>query len=306
MIVIKEFGEEDVAKVYVGKFNGENKIVEFAESFQQDMPLEKKWVIIISTSFGCPVKCLMCDAGSNYFGQLSANEMIEQVDYVVSKRFPNRKVPSEKFKVQFTRMGEPAFNMNVLSALHSLPAYFDAPGLMPSVSSVGPVGCDAFFERLIDVKNEHFGKGKFQMQFSIHTTDEKKRDEIIPIRKINFREIAEYGEKFFREGDRKITLNFAAMQTYPIEPETIYKYFDPKKFIVKLTPLNPTGKVRQNNLKSVIDPYAETEYNSYTDGIIQKLQQMGFDVILSIGELKENEIGSNCGQFVTQLAETKN
>ncbi len=39
--------------------------------------------------------------------------------------------------------------------------------------------------------------------------------------------------------------------------------------------------------------------------LVRELEREGFDVILSIGELRENAIGSNCGQFVTRLDEER-
>jgi len=55
-----------------------------------------------------------------------------------------------------------------------------------------------------------------------------------------------------------------------------------------------------NNLHSEIDAF-----NPYSaDPVIKKFHSQGFDVILSIGEVEENKIGSNCGQFVSRMKET--
>jgi len=45
------------------------------------------------------------------------------------------------------------------------------------------------------------------------------------------------------------------------------------------------------------------EYTSYERKdypVIDKLRSSGYEVILSIGEVEENRIGSNCGQYVMQ------
>ena len=86
---------------------------------------------------------------------------MRQIDYMVDEWFPGRHIPSEKFKIQFARMGEPAFNMAVLYALEALPMRYDAPGLMPSISTIAPQSCDAFFDGLIDVKNRLYSEGRF-------------------------------------------------------------------------------------------------------------------------------------------------
>lgn len=294
--VIQNYGKENIATVFIARTKS-GKLIEFVESFQPNLPIEKKWVLVLSVMHGCPVKCLMCDAGQQFGGNLSKEEILAQVDHIVSRRFPDRKIPTDKFKVQFTRMGEPAYNNAVLDVLEELPAQYNAPGLIPSVSTIAPEGRDDFFARLLEIKNKYYKHGKFQMQFSIHTTDFEKRDKLIPIKKWSFEQISEYGEKFFVEGDRKITLNFALMKDYPVEPEVIDEYFDSNKFLVKITPLNPTKKATDNNLVSALD----SENENSIDKLVEGLRSLGFDVIVSIGELEENQIGSNCGQFVTAI-----
>ncbi|MEW6070761.1 MAG: radical SAM protein, partial [Candidatus Thermoplasmatota archaeon] len=258
------------------------------------IPRDKKWVIIVSTSFGCPVKCLMCDASIIYKGNLKTQEMIEQIDYLVTKYFPDRKVPIPKFKIQFARMGEPAFNNNVLEVLGSLPELYKAPGLMPAISTLAPKGRDKFFNELIKIKDRYYSNGRFQLQFSIHTTNTDSRDRLMPVKKWNFKDIADYGEKFFNSNDRKITLNFACTQDYEVEPEVIREYFNPEFFTIKLTPLNPTVKAYENKLVSFINPYQPESASQ----LINEFKAQGFEVVLSIGEVEENKIGSNCGLYL--------
>ncbi|WP_373419041.1 radical SAM protein [Thermosipho africanus] len=209
MKILEKFGKEEIAYVYLGETSRGN-LVEFVESIQPPIPRDEKWVLIVSTLNGCPVQCMMCDAGGFYKGKLTKEEILEQILYLVNTRY-SKKVPVKKFKIQFARMGEPALNNEVLEVLKELPEILDAPGLLPSISTVAPIGTDDFFEELYEIK-EKFYRSRFQLQFSIHSTDEKQRDKIIPIKKWNFEKIALYGEKFVREGDRKVTLNFALQE----------------------------------------------------------------------------------------------
>ncbi|MCK4455733.1 MAG: radical SAM protein, partial [Thermoplasmata archaeon] len=114
MRILGEFGKEDLAKVYVASMReGNGYLVEFVESLQPPVPREEKWVLIISSSFGCPVNCKMCDAGGHYLGKLTKDEILQQIDHMVRRRFPDGRVPIPKFKVQFARMGEPSLNPDV-------------------------------------------------------------------------------------------------------------------------------------------------------------------------------------------------
>jgi len=290
MKVISRTGREDIALVYVAEFAGD-RMVEFVESLQPPIPREKKWVLIISTLFGCPVRCRFCDAGGFYQGKLNRDEIFEQIDYLIARRYPDRKVPAEKFKIQFARMGEPSFNDDVLQVVEELPHRYDVPGLIISLSTIAPVGQENFFRELLRIKR-HLLPGRFQFQVSLHTTDQTLWDWLVPTPKWVYAQIAEYGNSFYQNGDRKIVLNFALVEGMPVDPDRLKKYFSPEIFIIKITPLNPTYAAQLNRISSHIVP----GINEYE--IIEALKKTGYEVLLSIGEWEENKIGSNCGQYL--------
>ncbi len=286
-------GTSQVAAVYMADM-GEGRLIEFVEALQPPYPREERWVLMVSTLFGCPVKCQMCDAGGQYRGKPGAEEILSQIDYMVDKWYPDRHVPAKKFKLQFARMGEPTLNLAVLGALEALPARYHAPGLVPSLSTIAPKSADGFLERLIDIKDRFYSNGRFQFQFSIHTTDTSLRDRLIPVQKWGFAKMAAYGERFRRPGDRKLTLNFALADGMPADPKVLLRHFDPKDYLVKITPVNPTYQAQRNGLVSYIDPHKHGEHHE----IVAQLAEGGYEVIISIGEIEENQIGSNCGQYV--------
>jgi len=222
--------------------------------------------------------------------------MFWQLDYMISRRYPEGKIPVKQLKVHFTRMGEPAFNMSVLDVINEFDWYFEAPGFMPSISSIAPKGSEKFFDELLKLKNEKFSGGRFQLQFSIHTTDEAKRDELIPVKKWNLDKIAEFGSRFYTKGDRKITLSFAPSRENPIDTGVISSIFDPEIFLIKLTSLNRT----QNALKNELTPLIEHDPAGGTDPALSLLAssfaEEGFEVLLIPGNSEEIIIGSTCGQ----------
>jgi len=293
MKVIASTGREDIALVYIVELEG-GKLVECVESVQPPIPRNDKWVLLVSTMFGCPVGCAMCDAGGFYHGKPSTEEILFQIDFLVHQRFPTGNIPSKQFKIQFARMGEPALNPAVLDVLEELPHRYNAPGLMPSISSVAPASSGEFFERLLAIKQEKYPRGHFQLQFSLHTTDLKLRDILVPVRKWSFSEIAGYGERFYALGDRKITLNFALARQNPLEADVLLEHFSPEKFLVKITPINPTYRALENHLASHVNPFEPDPH----DDTVMTLRQAGYEVIVSVGEAEENQVGSNCGQYL--------
>ncbi|MBU1873362.1 radical SAM protein [bacterium] len=293
MEIIASSGREDVAIVYIARTE-DGGLIEFVEALQPPLPRREKWVLIISTMFGCPIKCLICDAHSVYQGKLSKEQMLDQIDYLIAKRFGSGPIPVRKFKIQFARMGEPALNEAVLDVLKELPTRYPGQAIIPVLSTIAPLGTETFFQELLDIKNASYGDGRFQLQFSIHSSDEHVRDRLIPVRKWTFKQIADYGERLINGNDRKVTLNFALAKNIPVNPKIIRDYFNPTLFFLKLTPVNPTYSAIKNNIVSSINPWENTEQPKFID----KLKEYGYDVLLSIGEPEENLIGSNCGQFI--------
>ncbi|MCX6826998.1 MAG: radical SAM protein [candidate division Zixibacteria bacterium] len=290
MKIIAKIGRDDIATVYIAETEG-GKLIEFVDAVQPPLPREKKWVLIVSTLYGCPVHCRFCDAGTNYQGKISAEDIIGQIDFLVKNRFRDGKITADKFKIQFARMGEPSFNPNVLEILDSLTDLYDAPGLMPALSTIGPTGTTGFLKRLIDIKKKHY-VGRFQFQFSLHTTDEKLREWLMPVKLMSFEEMADYGKSFFEISDRKIALNFALTERLSIDPEILLQYFNPEIFLIKLTPMNPTHQALKNRISNALPGNGRCK-------IADLLRSIGYEVIISVGELEENNIGSNCGQYVT-------
>jgi 23S rRNA (adenine2503-C2)-methyltransferase len=302
MKIIAEYGSDDLAKVYVAQTRGEDpqRIVEFAESVQPPLSRNEKWVLIISTMFGCPVGCRMCDAGGDFAGVLTSEEMFAQIDALVDRRYADRRVPAAKFKIQFARMGEPALNPSVLRVIEDLPRAYDAPGLLVSLSTVAPARAHNFFEELARIKEVQYEAGRFQLQFSIHTTDTVMRRRLIPIETWSFEQMAAFGERFTnpKDGDRKVVLNFAPILGYPIDASVVSAHFNPAKFVIKLTPLNPTLRSSHEGLRSMIEPGSPGTW----EPLVNDFKAEGYDVILSIGQTEENRIGSNCGQFVQRMS----
>jgi 23S rRNA (adenine2503-C2)-methyltransferase len=100
----------------------------------------------------------------------------------------------------------------------------------------------------------------------------------------------------------KIILNFAAERCAAINPEVLASHFDPSKFLVKITPLNPTKSVAKRGMETMLDPDAPEKI----EPLIGSLRDKGFEVIVSIGDQEENRIGSNCGMYLGKSGTSTN
>lgn len=290
-------GRDDVALVYLLQAGPDpQRLIETVDSVDPRFARSDKAVIIISTQVGCPVGCLMCDAGGGYRGDLSSAEMLAQVRFVLQRR--PEILGARKLKVHFARMGEPALNPQVLEALRRLPDEAPAAGLMPCIASVAPAGSEPFFAELTRLRHEVYAGRPFQLQLSVNTTDPAVRRALIPVRLLELAAIAAIGERFHQPGQRKVVLNFALAAGVPVDVAALRAIFDPACFAVKLTPVNPTDRALQHALHTVLD----AAHPDAANALAAELAAAGFDAVVSIGEPEEIAIGSNCGQMALRAA----
>ncbi len=177
MKIIGKNGKKELANVYLAEMRDDPSLmVEFVDSCDPGIgSRDKKWVIVVSSQFGCPVGCLMCDAGGNFRGNLAADEIIAQIKYVILENREMNPQKCQKFKVQFARMGEPALNDAVPDAIDWLAEKY--PKTMPCIATMAPAGREQWFESLLILSRKF---DNFQLQFSLNTTDPELRDKLIP------------------------------------------------------------------------------------------------------------------------------
>jgi 23S rRNA (adenine2503-C2)-methyltransferase len=293
-LLLDTTGRDDLALVHLLQLGPDpTQLVETVDSVDPRFPRREKTVIILSTQFGCAVGCPICDAGGGFAGNLSAEQMLAQVRFVLRRR--PEILDSKKLKVHFARMGEPAHNATaVLQALEQLPGLLPAPGLMPCVATVAPRGSQDFLKRLGRLKDRLYGGGRFQLQVSVNSTDPGVRRRLIPTPHLDLRQVAAACAGFHRPGQRKVALNFALAREVPVDVALLSGTFNPGQYMVKLTPVNPTRRAREHGLETVLSAGQPRA----TEALVERLRAAGFDVVVSIGEPDEIAIGSNCGQLV--------
>jgi len=293
MRIIGENGRKDLARVYLAEMKN-GQMVEFVDSCDPSVGgRDKKWVIVVSSQFGCPVGCLTCDAGGDFRGNLNNIEIIAQIKKIFDENPEQDPNNCYKLKIQFARMGEPALNDAVIDVIHWLAD--NHPRAMPCIATIAPSNREQWFESFLNASQRF---SDVQLQFSMNTTDLEMRDRLIPFPKMSWPQMAALGQSFHRPSSRKPSLNFALSPGIPVEPERITGYFDPEHFAVKLTPLNPTTTAIENYLQCV------TENDMAQQMVEQKAEEfasLGYEVIRSVGNMEENSIGSNCGQMVRKF-----
>lgn len=289
-----------VAELYAAERRDDpTRRVEFIDALDPGVPRERKWVGMVSTQFGCCVGCAMCDAGERRFrGNVPAEDILEQVRRILAAHPETDPRGVAMFKLHFARMGEPTFNRGVLEAVETLAKGGGLPGLVPSVSTVAP-DCPpsaAFLDDLKEVKDRLFPGGRFQLQFSVHTTDPEARRALIPVRTWGLERVGEFARRWMRRGDRKVTLNFISSPDLPVDPRVLAAACRPEDCLVKLTPTHPTRRGARNGL---VDDWHEPPRRVAERA--RAFEAAGFRVIVNAPWPAETQGGVSCGQVAASV-----
>lgn len=258
------------------------------------LPLEEKWVITISTQYGCREQCRFCDVPEVGGGKNATfNDLIKQVLTGI-KLHPEVQF-TKRLNVHFARMGEPTWNPNVLDAAKWLKQHIDPEyKVHPVVSTMMPKKNEwlkTFIHTWMRIKNRLYG-GNAGLQLSINSTNENERDFMFDERALSLEEISKVMDGIIPNG-RKITLNFA-IADYEIDPTVLLKYFDPDDYVVKLTPMHKTRIALEHDIKTSGD---YTEYYPY-ERYERTLREAGYDVLVFIASHEEDASRITCGNAI--------
>ena len=258
------------------------------------LPLSEKWVVTISTQYGCSMGCAFCCVPKVGPGKnASYKDLIKQV---LTAIYLHPEIKSTKrLNVHFARMGEPSWNPNVLDAAKWMKEHLDAEyNVHPVVSTMMPKRNEwlrTFIHTWMRIKNRLYD-GNAGLQLSINSTNDKEREMMFNGNAGSFPEIAKIMRGVIPNG-RKITLNFAIAR-YEIDPAVLLNFFDPDDYLIKLTPMHKTETAVKNGI------YTEGDYTTYLPykADEERLKAAGYDVLVFIASEEEDLGRITCGNAI--------
>lgn len=270
------------------------------------MPLSEKWVVTLSTQYGCPMKCTFCDVPNIKFkGNATFYDLKAQLFDAISL-FPGTKY-TERLNIHFARMGEPIFNYDVFKFSEWIylnkSRIAEQTGLRievihPVLTTSLPKGFKKLEERILEwsghIKNGMYN-GQAGLQFSINSTNEAQRSEMFKGMQLRLEDLSVIADKMPPPIGRKYCLNFAYSTDFEIDASKIKSLFDSEKFMCKITPIHNNNACKDNDIKTLggyetYRPYAKPE---------QDLKEAGFDVLVFVPSIDEEDGLVTCGNVVT-------
>lgn len=298
---IGDYGKERNIKA---DFLGHTKHIDGVENGNMK-PLQEKWVMTLSTQYGCPMKCKFCSVPNVKFnGNVSHQDLIMQL-YNARNCFLSVK-DTDRLNIHFARMGEPLFNKEVLTFAEQLQYNKQLyqktldlrietihPVLTTSMPKMNKEKIEWYLNEWVHIKNDVY-HGQAGLQLSINSTNEKQRQQMFDNMTLTLKEISEIVGQLESPLGRKYCLNFALDSSFEIDAKLLASMFDTDNFLVKITPIHNTKECVKNGYKTI------DGYNSFTPyvEVEQQLIDAGFDVITFIPSEDEEKNLITCGNAI--------
>lgn len=258
------------------------------------LPLTEKWVVTVSTQYGCSMGCDFCDVPLVGPGRnASLSDLQGQI--LTGVQLHPEITSTKRLNVHFARMGEPTWNPAVLDCGKWLKEHLDSEyHIHPVVSTMMPKRNEwlkTFVHTWMRLKNRVYG-GNAGLQLSINSTDESQREQMFNGNACTLMEIAEIMRGIVPVG-RKITLNFAVAD-YTVDSNVLLRWFPPEWYICKLTPMHKTASAEENGIHTIGDyttpePYLDLEL---------RLQRAGYETLVFIASRDEDLGRITCGNAI--------
>lgn len=263
------------------------------------MPLTEKWVITISTQYGCSMNCKFCDVPKVGVGRNATLQDLTDEILLAIQQHPEVN-QTKRLNIHYARMGEPTWNKAVLQhakkVRNDIMPFIGHSLVHPVVSTMLPKNNKKlipFLQEWCKIKNDLFN-GDAGLQFSINSTDDAQREYLFSGNSHDLLTISAIGKALPIPVGRKYALNFALADNSIIDGKRLRELFNPEKFMCKITPLHRTTSCEQNHIETTGGYELFTPYKA----VEEDLKNNGFDVIIFVPSYDEDNGLITCGNAI--------
>ncbi len=172
------------------------------------IPTEKRLTACLSSQVGCPMDCKFCATGKEGLKRsLKASEILDQILFIENEM--NRKVTN----IVFMGMGEPLLNIDdLLLSIRSINEDFQISQRKITVSTVA---IPKMIKNLSEKSFQILGKSQFTLAISLHASNQKIREIIIPSAKnYHIKNIIEDCKQFVRDTGRRVSFEYLMLDGF--------------------------------------------------------------------------------------------
>jgi 23S rRNA (adenine2503-C2)-methyltransferase len=249
------------------------------------IPSKKRLTACISSQVGCSLSCTFCATGTLKLERnLNYAEIYDQIFILNEEALLNFGKPLSN--IVYMGMGEPLLNYENLLKSIELVSSKNGLSMSPKRITVSTAGIAKMIKKLAD------DEVRFNLAISLHSSDDKKREEIMPINKsINLEELKESIKYFFEKTGTRITYEYILFKD-------INDSLDDAHELVKFCKSTPC-KVNLIEYNSVDNIPFQKASNNKTEKFINFLNEK--NIIVNLRKSRGKDINAACGQLVNKL-----
>jgi 23S rRNA (adenine2503-C2)-methyltransferase len=249
------------------------------------IPSKKRLTACISSQVGCSLACTFCATGTLKLERnLSYSEIYDQVFILNEEALLNFGRPLSN--IVFMGMGEPLLNYdNLLKSIHLITTE-KGLAISPKRITVSTAGISKMIRKLAD------DDVKFNLAISLHTADDHKRNELMPINKsiplLGLKDAIKY---FYDKTGIRVTYEYILFKE-------LNDSIDDAKELIKFCKITPC-KVNLIEYNPIDNMPFEKSTNRKTEEFISFLDEKR--VVVNLRKSKGKDINAACGQLVNKL-----
>lgn len=268
----------------VSKFVFEAKDIAVEAVLYRYNSYKERTVICCSTQSGCPVGCAFCGTGRFFVRNLTASEIVEQIETVL-QYIDCEPTEIKKFQLMFMSMGEPFLNYKALkSAIEQLSVMY--PNAQLLVSTSAPKRITENFDDFIELSKRIKNVG---IQFSVHESTDGRRKMLIPTATTQLHEIGLLGEKWAAATGRQPFFNYCVHAGNSTEENVrqLLEHFNPDLWQCTLSVICQ----KDSTMKAAIEAQLDL-----IGGFSKIMMNAGYSLRV-FNPAGQDDIGGGCGQL---------
>ena len=249
------------------------------------IPSEKRVTACISSQVGCALACSFCATGTLGFTRnLDFDEIYDQV--AIISKLAVEKLDLKLSNIVYMGMGEPLLNYdNVMKSIDIITSE-NGLAMSPQRITVSTAGISKMIKQLGD------DNIRFNLAISLHTANNNKRNEIMPInKKDSLYDLIEAIKYFHEKTNQRITFEYILFKNYndSIDDANELAFFC-KNFPVKI------NIIEYNN---VVDTPFRRADKSHTEEFVKLLESR--NIIVNLRKSRGKDIDAACGQLANKI-----
>ena len=248
------------------------------------IPTEKRLTACLSSQVGCPMDCKFCATGKEGLKRsLKVSEILDQILFIENEM--NQKVSN----IVFMGMGEPLLNINeLLLSIRSINEDFDISQRKITVSTVA---IPKMISKLSEMSFQVLGKCQFTLAISLHASNQKIRETIIPSAKnYQIKNIIDDCREFVRKTGRRVSFEYLMLHGVNDKLEHADELSDLIKGFQCHVNLIQYNQIEEVSYKQTPSKYAQLfQTRLSNNGInVSFRKSRGLDTNAACGQLRQN------------------